>query len=199
MLFCLCREAFILWILYCSSPSRSPPLGRSYDSTVSSNFEAYANKSLSEKDEKILELTEKNVELQRQMLEMEENLKAKDELIRARTEAVTLMSADLSARGKTTLDQLEDTRTEMRKMQADFAEREAAWREQRETVKAIAEAKEKKISHLESEAERCDIIMLKWTYVLCFKLLVCIFYCHKLSFLSFFFPLWLVSISKSFL
>ena len=50
-------------------------------------------------------------------------------MIRARTAAVTLMSADLSAKGKSTLDQLEDTRTEMRQMQSNFSEQEAQWRE----------------------------------------------------------------------
>ena len=39
-------------------------------------------------------------------MDLEENLREKDELIRARTAAVTLMSADLSAKGKTTLDQV---------------------------------------------------------------------------------------------
>ena len=38
-------------------------------------------------------------------------------MIRVRTEAVALMSADLSAKGKSTLDELEDTKTEMRQMQ----------------------------------------------------------------------------------
>ena len=39
-------------------------------------------------------------------MDLEENLREKDELIRARTAAVTLMSADISAKGKTTLDQV---------------------------------------------------------------------------------------------
>ena len=60
----------------------------------------------SEKDNRILELNEKNIELGRKILDLEENLREKDELIRARTEAVTLMSADFSAKGKSTLDQV---------------------------------------------------------------------------------------------
>ena len=51
------------------------------------------------------------------MLDLEDSLKAKEELVKARTEAVTLLSADLSQKGRATLDQLEDTRTEMRSMQ----------------------------------------------------------------------------------
>ncbi len=78
--------------------------------------------SLGEKDEQILELTEKNSELTRQVIELEEEVRAKGELVRARTEAVALMTADLSARGKSTLDLLEETRQEMRSMQVNFAQ-----------------------------------------------------------------------------
>ncbi len=44
------------------------------------------------------------------MLDVEEELRAKEELVRVRTEAVALMSADLSAKGKSTVDELEETR-----------------------------------------------------------------------------------------
>ena len=44
---------------------------------------------------------------ERKIMDLEENLREKDELIRARTQAVTLMSADLSAKGKSTLDQVQ--------------------------------------------------------------------------------------------
>ena len=37
--------------------------------------------------------------------------------------------SDLSAKGKSTLDQLEETRFEMRQMQSNFAEQESQWRE----------------------------------------------------------------------
>ena len=57
-------------------------------------------------DNRILELNEKNIELERKILDLEENLREKDELIRAKAQAVTLMSADFSAKGKSTLDQV---------------------------------------------------------------------------------------------
>ena len=72
-----------------------------------------------------------------------------DELVRVRTEAVTLMSADLCAKGKTTLDQLEDTRTEMKRMQKNFAEQESSWKEEMEILKVDLEAKEKRFKHFE--------------------------------------------------
>lgn len=75
------------------SPDRTPPLGCSVDSS------SFFKSSFTDKDNKIIELTEKNIDLERQLLDLEENLRAKDELIRARTAAVTLMSADLSAKG----------------------------------------------------------------------------------------------------
>ena len=58
------------------SPRRSPPLGQSYDSTMS-GFDGYAAKSFTEKDDKILSLQEKNIELERHIMDLEENLKAK--------------------------------------------------------------------------------------------------------------------------
>ena len=85
------------------SPDRTPPLGCSIDSAASS-FLGTHYQSLTEKDNKIIDLTEKNIELERKILDMEENIRAKDELIRARTAAVTLMSADLSAKGEFSLN-----------------------------------------------------------------------------------------------
>ncbi len=154
---CILSVLFVFSVLLVcspSSPSRSPPLGRSYESTVSSLDAFAAGRSFTEKDEKIVELQEKNNDLQRQVLELEDSVRAKDELIRARTEAVALMSADLSARGKSTLDQLEETRAEMKKMQLTFAEQEAKWREQMGVAKVEVEAKENRIRHLEGETER---------------------------------------------
>ena len=88
------------------SPSQSPTLGCSLDSSTSFEGSFIAKGMSSEKDNRILELNEKNIELGRKILDLEENLREKDELIRARTEAVTLMSADFSAKGKSTLDQV---------------------------------------------------------------------------------------------
>jgi len=57
-------------------------------------------------DSRYLEMSEKNIELERRILDLEESLREKDELIKARTQAVHLMSADLSAKGKSTIDQV---------------------------------------------------------------------------------------------
>ena len=136
------------------SPDRTPPLGCSVDSAASGFFAGY--RPFTDSDNKVIELTEKNIELERKLLDMEENLRAKDELIRARTAAVTLMSADLSAKGKSTLDQLEDTRAEMRKLQSDFAEQEAQWREKNGCLLVELQNTEQKLESIEESFGRIE-------------------------------------------
>ena len=137
------------------SPSRSPPLGCSVDSATSFDFTAAAY-SFDDKDNKILDLKEQVILLERRILDLEENLREKDELIKARTQAVTLMSADLSAKGKSTLDQLDDTRNEMRNMQQQFAEHEVAWKERYSTLEVDLEARSKRLQVAEQSCDRIE-------------------------------------------
>ena len=61
-----------------SPRSRSPPLGRSYDSVASyEGFRSGFGAGFAEKDEKIVELQEKNIELERKVLDLEDSLRAK--------------------------------------------------------------------------------------------------------------------------
>lgn len=53
-------------------------------------------------------------------MDLNESLKEKESIIEARTQAVTLLTQDLSMKGKNTLDNLEETRQEMRTMQSNF-------------------------------------------------------------------------------
>ena len=137
------------------SPSRSPPLGCSVDSVTSFDFNAAAY-SFDEKDNTILDLKEQAILLERRILDLEENLREKDQLIKARTQAVTLMSADLSAKGKSTLDQLDDTRQEMRKMQARFTEQEMAWKEKTSTLEVELDARSKRLQISEQACDRIE-------------------------------------------
>ena len=137
------------------SPSRSPPLGCSVDSVTSFDFTAAAY-SFDEKDNKILDLKEQVILLERRILDLEENLREKDELIKARRQAVTLMSADLSAKGKSTLDQLDDTRQEMRNMQARFTEQEMAWKEKTSTLEVELDARSKRLQISEQACDRIE-------------------------------------------
>ena len=63
--------------------------------------------------DKITDLQEEVESLKRHVWDLEEGLKEKDEVISARKAAVGLVSASLAAKGKGTLDQLEDTRVEL--------------------------------------------------------------------------------------
>jgi hypothetical protein len=149
---------------------KTPPLGCSVDSVASSFFAAnYKSSLFTDKDNKIIELTESNIDLERKLLDMEENLRAKEELVRVRTAAVTLMSADLSAKGKSTLDKLEDTRIEMRKMQSNFAEQESQWREKNSCLAVELEIKDKKIATIEDSLDRMEKVRLRYSQVPLFR------------------------------
>jgi len=58
--------------------------------------------------------------LQSQILDLKENLKEKECVNEARTQAVSLMSENMSLKGKNTVDLLEETKQEMVKMQTNF-------------------------------------------------------------------------------
>ena len=66
------------------------------------------------------------------------------------------MSADLSAKGKSTLDQLEDTRTEMRQMQSNFSEQEAQWREKNGCLQVELQNSQQKLESLEESFGRME-------------------------------------------
>ncbi|KAF5308263.1 hypothetical protein FQR65_LT06256 [Abscondita terminalis] len=66
------------------------------------------------------ELVGKVHKLEANVIDLQENLKEKDSVIDARTKAITLMTESLSKKGKNTLDALDDTKEQMRKMQENF-------------------------------------------------------------------------------
>ncbi|KAF7266452.1 hypothetical protein GWI33_020219 [Rhynchophorus ferrugineus] len=72
------------------------------------------------KEKKITELHDKSKRLEGTILDLQENLKEKDSVIDAKTKAITLMTDNLTNKRKTTLDTLEDTKEQMRKMQENF-------------------------------------------------------------------------------
>lgn len=72
------------------------------------------------KEQKITELMSRNQRQEAKILDLQENLKEKDSVIDARTKAITLMTDSLSKKGKTTLDALDETKEQMRKMQEHF-------------------------------------------------------------------------------
>ncbi|XP_076646633.1 uncharacterized protein LOC143355581 isoform X2 [Halictus rubicundus] len=112
--------------------------------------------SIREKENKIAELNNKIVELEATVVDLQENLKEKDSVIESKTKAVTLMSADLSKKGKTTLDTLEDTKDEMRTMQKHFVLMESSLKNKNENLLMQLQERDNKITELEESLNRYE-------------------------------------------
>lgn len=93
-------------------------------------------------------------ELEAIIIDLQDNLKEKDSVIDSKMKAVTLMSEDLSKRGKTTLDTLEDTKDEMRAMQANFVMMESSFKEKHEHLLGQLEMKTIRVMELEEEMQK---------------------------------------------
>lgn len=104
---------------------------------------------IQEKENKIVELNSKILELEAIVLDLQENLKEKDSVIDSKTKAVTLMSADFSKKGKTTLDTLEDTKDEMRTMQENFVLIETSLKNKNANLLKQLQERDNQISDLE--------------------------------------------------
>lgn len=111
---------------------------------------------LREKDNKILELDTKIHQLEAIIIDLQDNLKEKDSVIDARTKAIALMSEDLSKKGKTTLDTLEETKDEMRSMQSNFILMEASLKDKNDHLIIQLKEKTKKIQELEDVVNKID-------------------------------------------
>ncbi|XP_014208858.1 protein lava lamp isoform X2 [Copidosoma floridanum] len=109
--------------------------------------------SVQDKDKKITELSNKLFEMEAAVIDLQENLKEKDSVIDSKTKAITLMSADLSKRGKVTLDTLEDTKDEMRSMQENFVLVEESLRSKNDNLLKQLEEKTSQISALEENVQ----------------------------------------------
>lgn len=107
-----------------------------------------------DKDNKIAELSNRIVELEAINIDLRENLREKDSVIDSKTKAVTLMSADLSLKGKTTLDTLEDTKDEMRTMQEHFILLETSLRSKNDNLLEQLQEKTDKTIELEETLNR---------------------------------------------
>ncbi|XP_076231576.1 uncharacterized protein LOC143177513 isoform X2 [Calliopsis andreniformis] len=112
--------------------------------------------SIREKENKITELNNKILELEATVLDLQENLKEKDSVIESKTKAVTLMSADLSKKGKTTLDTLEDTKDEMRTMQEHFVLLEESLKNKNDNLLLQLQERDNKIAELEESVNRFE-------------------------------------------
>ncbi|XP_076633103.1 uncharacterized protein LOC143347628 isoform X2 [Colletes latitarsis] len=112
--------------------------------------------NIREKESKIAELNDKILELEATVIDLQENLKEKDSVIDSKTKAVTLMSADLSMKGKMTLDTLEDTKDEMRTMQEHFVLLETSLKNKNENLLMQLQERDNKIVELEESIKRSE-------------------------------------------
>lgn len=111
------------------------------------------------KEKRVSELLTKVQKLEGTVLDLQENVKEKDQVIDARTKAITLMSENLSKKGKHTLDMLDETKEQMRKMQENFVQVESDMRAEKQKLLRELEEKDKEIAELrgtnsELEAEK---------------------------------------------
>lgn len=102
--------------------------------------------------------------LENRILDLEENLKEKESIIDARTRAVSLMSENLSLKGKNTVDMLEDTKQEMLKMQENFIKVENDYKSDNEVLRIELEESCCKLNDYEEkvkilEKNRFDLTM----------------------------------------
>ncbi|XP_058444086.1 protein lava lamp-like [Malaya genurostris] len=87
--------------------------------------------------------------LERKILDLEEALKEKECIIEARTQAVSLMTENLTLKGKNTVDLLEDTKQEMYRMQTNFVQAESNLKGELDRLQVELDERNSKISNLE--------------------------------------------------
>ena len=109
---------------------------------------------LQDKDNKIAELRNRVLELEAHVIDLQDNLREKDSVIDSKTRAVTLMSADLSKKGKTTLDTLEDTKDEMRSMQENFVLLETSLKGKNDNLLEQLQERNERVTELEATIHR---------------------------------------------
>ncbi|XP_057654580.1 protein lava lamp-like isoform X1 [Diorhabda carinulata] len=106
------------------------------------------------KERKITDLLEKTQKQEGIILDLQENLKEKDQVIDARTKAITLMTDNLSKKGKDTLDALDETKEQMRKMQENFIILETEMKARQMVLLNDLKSKNLEIAELQEQNEK---------------------------------------------
>ncbi|PSN44149.1 hypothetical protein C0J52_15667 [Blattella germanica] len=96
-----------------------------------------------------MELKKKIVYLKTIVYDLQESFLEKDSVIAALTKAITLLSEDFSRRNKTAVDNLEETREEMRMMENTFVEKEVSLNNEMEELRKEIAAKNLRLHQLE--------------------------------------------------
>ncbi|CAG9856954.1 unnamed protein product [Phyllotreta striolata] len=105
------------------------------------------------KEKRIADLLEKVHKQEGNILDLQENLKEKDSVIDARTKAITLMTENLSKKGKDTLDTLDETKEQMRRMQENFILLESQMKDRQMILLNDLKSKNMEISNLQEHNE----------------------------------------------
>lgn len=100
------------------------------------------------KEKRITELATKVQKLEGTVLDLQENIKEKEQVIDARTKAITLMSESLSKKSKHTLDMLDETKQQMRKMQENFVQLEGDMNQDKQKLLKDLDEKNREIEQL---------------------------------------------------
>ncbi|KAH9380241.1 hypothetical protein HPB48_022144 [Haemaphysalis longicornis] len=155
---CSSRKTFSAFPVSCSSPlvARGRTTVVVGAATAAARRKSACTRRWSSKDSKILELNNQILELERRILDLQENLREKDQVLQARSRAIQLMTEDLSLRNKTTVDDLDDTRAEMRLMQQHFLEQETSWKQREATLSADLDSNKGRVSELEEGFRRLE-------------------------------------------
>lgn len=103
---------------------------------------------LHSKDSQLEELKNRLQQSQANVLDLQENVKEKDSVIDARTKAITLLSENLSKKGKNTLDMLDETKEQMRSMQEQFVDLESKMKEENAKLQLELTTKNVEIENL---------------------------------------------------
>ncbi|MPC16480.1 hypothetical protein E2C01_009306 [Portunus trituberculatus] len=108
------------------------------------------------KDNTLLELTQKVERLEEVIQEQRESLNEKDRLIESRTEAVTLVAKSENEKNLKTLQELEEVRYQMKKMQEEFIAKEESFVNEKEALTREIKEKAKKVKQLEDNGRRLE-------------------------------------------
>ncbi|XP_064097948.1 LOW QUALITY PROTEIN: golgin subfamily B member 1-like [Macrobrachium nipponense] len=108
------------------------------------------------KDNTILDLTQKLTHLEGVIQEQQEQLSEKDKIIEARTEAVSLIAKAQDEKSLKTLEELEEVRYQMKKMQENFILKEQELTAERDSLSKELKDKIKKVNQLEDNGRRLE-------------------------------------------
>ncbi|XP_037301855.1 putative leucine-rich repeat-containing protein DDB_G0290503 isoform X1 [Manduca sexta] len=118
--------------------------------------------TIKEKENALSVMQVKMKAMETTILDLQEKINERDQIIEAKNMATTLMSDTLSKKEKDSLALLEDTRTQMTKMQENFIAMETEWNEEKQRLLKDIQSKDEKICSLEEankilEASRFEI------------------------------------------